>query len=202
MHSERATARNAFGRARVVALAAAGAVCGHAITYALLYPNVPLRRSVLQQTGHAYWHGAVAAAVVGALWFLVVHVRHHASAGASGTTAPNRYRAAASQLASLQLLIFLSIEATERVEVGRGLSGLLDHRLVLVGGGVQLVVAVALAAAAWLLARTANAVGRALALAAFQPRPPRSTWPATVEIFLASVVSLPRRGRAPPLSLS
>jgi hypothetical protein len=186
-------------RARLLALAAAGAVCGHAITYALCLPDLPLRTSVLRQTGHAYWHGAVAGAFVGALWFALLHARHHAIAGRRGDRAPFSFAATARQLGALQLLIFLAIEVAERVEVGRGLAGLTEHNLLSVGLAVQVVVAGALALAAWALGRTAEALGRTLRPAPDAPRRVRD-WAMPAQLVPAVVVTPACGGRAPPLS--
>jgi hypothetical protein len=185
-------------RARLLALAAAGAVCGHAITYALCLPNLPMRASVLRQTGHAYWHGAVAGAFVGAMWFAILHVREHAAAGRHARAVSFGLAGAARQLGALQLLIFLAIEVAERLELGRGLGGLADHNLLLVGVAVQIAVAALLAGVAWMLGRGAEALGRAFA----------RTWPTRrrvirdgalpIELRPAFVATAPCGGRAPP----
>jgi len=187
-------------RVRLLALAAAGAVCGHAITYALCLPSMPIRTSVLRQTGHAYWHGAVAGAFVGALWFAMLHVREHATAGRRGRPATRSGGLAhmARQLGLLQLVIFVAIEIAERLEVGRGLTSLADHNVLTVGVVVQVAVAGVLALAAWALGRTAHAIGKALANAITPARRPIADWRVPIVLVPATVTVAPCGSRAPP----
>ncbi|HEY7281818.1 MAG TPA: hypothetical protein VID47_09510, partial [Actinomycetota bacterium] len=67
-------------RALIVSAAAcAGVVVGHALTYLLVIPNPLVREALLRATGHAYWPGAVVAAVVlGAASLSSVASRHFA----------------------------------------------------------------------------------------------------------------------------
>lgn len=162
---------SARGRLGLAAAAVAGATVGHTLGYLAAVPDLPLRAAVLAQTGHAYWSMAVAAAIVfGVLAAVTVAVDHfrrglrhqrptpvHQDLGGLGW-----------RLALLQPAIYLVHEVLERLVVGAPLSGLLDHRLLLTGVAVQVLVAVGVAAVLTLLGRAAEAAGRALRRA---PRP-------------------------------
>jgi hypothetical protein len=187
-------------RLRVLVLAAAGAVCGHAITYALCLPDLRLRTSVLRQTGHAYWHGAVAGAFVGAAWFAVSHARCHVRAGRDGHSPDGRYVDAFRALATLQLATFVAVEIVERVEVGRSITAITDHNVLAVGLVIQVAVAAVLALCVRLLARAAEVVGRALAGVSVTARPALGSWAGRSALLPRPLVVAPCGSRAPPLA--
>lgn len=140
-------------RHRIVLLAVAGAVCGHTIAYSVSFPERAMRQSVLQLTGHAYWHAAIAAAVIAAAWFAVSHIVFHART----RTRPQSLWPA---LPALQLAVFFGMEISERVAAGASLSTLLHNAPVAIA--CQLLVAALLALGAYLLGRGAAAVAELL----------------------------------------
>lgn len=186
-------------RLRLLGLALAGAVCAHTLTYAVSYPDRMARQSVLQVTGHAYWHAAVAAGVVGVVWFALHHAAGHLLAGRHRRPFSHDVRLTFVALAALQLATFAGMEVLERAAKGISLATLLDQRLLVIGLGMQLLVAAALALGSYVLARGAHAVGRALAVAIIAAhrsvvsRQPLQYWP-----FAVAVVPCGTRG--PPSS--
>jgi hypothetical protein len=183
-------------RLRLLALAIAGAACGHTLAYALSFPDRMARQSVLRVTGHAYWHAAVAAAIVAALWFATGHVARHVRAGRRRD--PIGPGVTFAGLAALQLAVFGGMEIVERVAVGAPVSTVLDHRILVVGCAVQLAVAALLTRATSLLGRVAEAIGRA-----FAARPARRTSAhvaGAVQRFVATLTVVSCGSRAPPAS--
>jgi hypothetical protein len=138
------------GHPSVAAVAVAGVVVGHLITYVLLLPRPSDRAIVLRDTGHAYFPAVLQAALlVGALslgsWFLRTVIGRERSAPSSSTLF--------ARLARLQLAGFAAMEVVERIASGTPLVELLrDH--IVVGLAVQLVIA-------WLAARFLAALARA-----------------------------------------
>ena len=188
-----------LARLRLLGLALAGAVCAHTLAYAVTFPDRMARQSVLQVTGHAYWHAAAAAAGVGVIWFAVHHAAGHVLAGRQRRPFTHDLRQNFVALAALQLATFAGMEVIERAASGAPLTSLLDQHVLVVGLGVQLLVAAALALASHLLARGAHALGRALAAEALASRRlaatpvPPQRWP-----FALAVVPCGTRG--PPSS--
>jgi hypothetical protein len=148
-------ARGDAGRLLVPAVAIAGVVVGHLITYAVLVPGPSDRAAVLRDTGHAYFPLALQAALlVGAVslgsWFLrALTVRDR-----SPVTTSTLF----GRLARLQVAGFAAMEILERVASRTPLIELVrDH--VVVGLAVQLLVAWLAARLLAALTRTADRVG-------------------------------------------
>ena len=182
----------------------AGVVIGHAIAYLLTFPQAVSRRTALAETGHTYWASAVAVAVVCAGVSAVGTLARHLLRGAQRERpirARVQVRGTAARLAALQSSIFVVQETLERLHSGAPLSGLIHNAFVLVGVVVQIAVAVLLAIALTLLARTAEAVGRALSRSpAPRPTQARRLRPAIVP-FRGVLGGRARRSRAPPGSV-
>ncbi len=165
----------------------AGAVCGHTLAYTVSYPDRAARQSVLEVTGHAYWHAAIAAAVIGAAWFSAVHIARHFRAPR------RRYALLWPALPALQVAVFAGMEISERLAAGAPLATVLDHAIV--GVSSQLLVAALLAIAVYLLGRAAAAVGR-LATQPIRRRPAQSFGPTHRDLpsLRLAVVSCGSRG--------
>ena len=166
-------------------------MCGHTLAYTVSYPDRAARQSVLEVTGHAYWHAAIAAAVIGAAWFTVVHATRH-------FRSPDRRHALLwPALPALQVAVFVGMEISERLAAGAPLATILDHAIV--GLASQLLVATVLAVAVYFLGRAAAAVGR---LVSVPPplRPAQFFGPARRTIPAVRLAVVPCGSRGPPYS--
>src|SRR5438105_15915816 len=91
---------------RLAALGAAGVVIGHTLAYLTSEPDGQRRASLLQETGHSYWHAAVVAAVVAGTCSIVAHaVRQFRSARSSAATTETIRRAGA-RLGLFQVCVY------------------------------------------------------------------------------------------------
>lgn|GEM_PF-2577842 len=187
-------------RAPRLALAVTGTVIGHSVAYLVAAPHGHERASLLRQTGHAYWHAAVVAAVVGAAWFGVDHLRSAFRAGRVRQPAtPGRTWAGLTrELVVLQLLLFAGMEVVERAWAGSPLTGLLAHHIFFIGAAAQLLVAPLLAFAFWLAGLGARAVGQALAGARFLPAPAAILAARPVDPFVPRLAMAAVGIRGPP----
>jgi hypothetical protein len=167
-------------------VAAAGAVVGHMVAYALAVPEGTARLALLLTTGHAYWSAAIAAGLVLGLVSLATTLLRHFRAGLlPGQPRPHLpLGRLAAQLAGFQVAIYLVQELLERVAVGAPLASLLDARLLGVGVVVQVVIATCLAILLRTAGAAAEAAGRVLrllrrrAVAIGRPVPgPTVAWP-------------------------
>jgi ABC-type Fe3+-siderophore transport system permease subunit len=180
-----------------------GAVVAHMLAYLIVFPQALTRNTVLAETGHSYWTGAEALAVVCALIASSDTVTRHFRRGRRPDRAPGpwaEYRSSAIRLGALQTAIFLTQESLERLHAGVPLAGLAHDGLVFVGVAVQLAVAAFLALVLTLLGLTAEAVGRALGR--------RRVRPVREGFLRPQLVRVPRtvalsgfRTRAPPAGL-
>ena len=193
--------RGTLRRLPLAGVAAAGAVAGHTLAYALAAPETGARVALLAATGHAYWAAAIAAAVVLGLVSIAATLAGHFRTGldAGPTRAGEPVGRLAVRLACLQVAIFLVQEVLERVAAGLPLAAWVDGRLLGLGLLVQVLVGLGLAAMLAWAGRAAEAAGRALR----RPRPLRSPTPrlphpvsfARPSRLLAAGLG----GRAPPL---
>jgi hypothetical protein len=137
-------------------------VVGHMVAYVLAVPNPTARVALLGATGHAYWTAAIAAAVVLSLASLAATLWRHLRAGLTpGRSAPaESVGSVAARLAGFQVAIYLVQETLERLEAGVPPHTL--GRLLVLGVGVQVVIAVLSALLLTVVGRAAEAVGRAL----------------------------------------
>jgi len=189
-------------RLPVPGVAAAGAVVGHMLAYALAVPEGAARLALLLTTGHAYWSAAIAAGLVLGFVSLATTVLRHFRAG----LLPGQPRPAmplgrlAAQLAGFQVAIYLVQEMLERVAVGAPLASMLEARLLGVGVVVQVAIAFCLAVLLRTAGAAAEAAGRVLRLlrgraaAVFRPvRGPTVAWP-------SRLLAGGHGSRAPPCS--
>ncbi|HZN15469.1 MAG TPA: hypothetical protein VFB78_14450 [Acidimicrobiales bacterium] len=188
-----------MGRVRLLLLAVAGAVCGHVVSYGLVFPERAARQSVLRLTGHAYWHAAIGAAIVGGAWFVATHAARHFRAGRRRQPFRTDIAGLFPRLALLQIAVFIGMEMSERAAVGAPLSTVLDHRILLIGVSVQLAVALLLAAASHALGRAAHTVGGHFAERDARPRAVLSFIP-PVALAPRLLAVAPCGSRGPPLS--
>lgn len=145
----------------LLGLTAAGVVVGHAIAYVLASgDHAP--------GAHRYWPIAVAIAVVAGI---VASVRLTLPHLREATVAPTPVLPFAARLATLQVLLFVVMEVTERLAGGQSAHGFLASDLAWIGVGIQVLVALAVACLTRLLGRVAEAIGRAL----------RRGWPPELE---------------------
>jgi hypothetical protein len=183
--------------------AVAGAVIGHGLAYALAVPETGRRLAVLAGSGHAYWSGAIAAAIVLGLVSLGATLARSFNAGLRpGDRPPGEpLGRLAGRLALLQVTIYLVQELIERAAAGVPLGGPVNGRLLLTGIAVQLLVAGALALGLAWAGRVAEVAGRALRrrrLRRPDPRPARLR--PTGWVRPAILLAAGMGGRAPPPS--
>jgi hypothetical protein len=183
--------------------AAAGAVIGHGLAYALAVPEPGRRLAVLAGSGHAYWSAAIAAAIVLGLGSLGTTLARSFNAGLRpGDRPPGEpVGRLAGRLALLQVAIYLVQELIERAAAGVPLGGPVNGRLLLTGIAVQLLVAGALALGLAWAGRVAEVAGRALRrrrLGRPDPRPVRLR--PTGWVRPAILLAAGMGGRAPPAS--
>jgi hypothetical protein len=187
-----------IGRIRLLALSIAGAVCGHTLAYALSFPDRMSRQSVLRVTGHAYWHGAIAAAGVGAVWFALSHGARHISAGRSRRRLTHGAAPTMVALTSLQVSVFIGMEITERLASGVSVATVLDHHILAIGLAVQIVVAVGLTLGIFALGRAAHAIGRWATPRPLAPASGRVSWSTPAQRWPSALPVVPCGSRGPP----
>jgi len=120
-------------------VAGAGLVLGHWLAYALGTPQAHVRDELLRSTGHGYLPYATQVALLaGAMGlvglFLTRLTRREARGSFAGDVA---------KLAAVQSAAFVAMEIGERLLSGSSLHDLTHGRLLVIGLGVQLLLAVA-----------------------------------------------------------
>ena len=177
----------------LAALAFAGVVVTHALSYRLAISDHALRAEVLHDTGHGLWPPLIGAAAVASLVAALAGFLTRPAAQQSASL-----RATAVRLAALQAVAWLAVEAVERAATGH--HDLTKHTVVpvLVGLAVQVVVAGAAAVVLALAAVTAAALGRRL-----RPLPERrrtADWrPVPLAVPRLAVAAAAWSPRGPPL---
>lgn len=145
------------GRLSLFSMALPGVVAGHALVYFLALGGGHAQEAILEETGHGYWPGAVAAAVVLGLWSAVaLFARHFLCRRAGVGPAGQRMLPLLLRLILLQTAMFISLEVGERMAAGSSLEHLFHQHVLTLGVLVQFVVALAVALILRLLARTAE----------------------------------------------
>jgi hypothetical protein len=180
----------------VVGLAFAGALAGHALTYAWLIRGPAERASVLHATGHGYLANADGFGMVAALVSLAVLFLSRLTDPA-GHGLP--FRTLVVGVAGFQVFTFAALEITERLHVGASLGDL--PRVLSAGTLVEVAVAIAVAAVLRAVLRAAEVVADAISRAApasprpsvARRRPPLPAVPNTAARGTAGI-------RAPPLA--
>lgn len=153
----------AADRTTLLALAGAGAVAGHALGYLASFADPGLRQTVLTESGHGYWGTAVAVAVLAGVVGAVVRFAGHLRRD----VADRRF---ALRLALAQSVLFVAVEALERLVAGTSLSHFFGQHLLTVGILVQILTALVLVGALRVLARATEVILRVLR----RPRAARS----------------------------
>ena len=188
-----------LGRVGVLGTAVVGVVIGHVLTYLLLFADATTRHEVLARTGHGYWEFAAAvAALVSLASAGATIVRHFRSGRRSIPAAGLPFWGFVARLVPLQIGLFLSLEAGERIATG-GLH-LSTHRLALVGSLFQAAVGLGLALLLRGLARLARAVGASLAPRPAEPRDVVRPLPRSLHVRTALLVGA-GAPRGPPATL-
>jgi len=132
-------------RIYVALLAFAGTLAAHSIAYWLVAPDPHHHASLLLSTGHGYW-GVVTPLAMG------LTVAGIAGALISRSGATSRFGTIAGRAVALQLMAFLAMETIERATVGGSLA-VIKEPVVLVGLGVQMLIALAIAGLLLVLTR-------------------------------------------------
>jgi hypothetical protein len=187
----------------VFATAAAGALAGHWLAYALAYGDSRRREAVLAATGHAYLPFASRMAIVVVLAGIgAALLRGLDARGRPAAASPDLRRSPRGELIVrlwlVQAAAFCAMEAGERVVSGVPLSGILRTDLLLLGLGAQLLVAVLGAAFLRFLHRAAAVVASVRGPAAIPARWTSAPLPAGVTSPRASLLASRAAPRAPP----
>lgn len=173
-------------------LAFAGTLAAHSIAYWLVAPDPHHHASLMLSTGHGYWGvvtplgmGLVVAGIAGAL--------------ISKSGAGARYRVVAGRAVALQLVGFLAMETIERATVGGSLA-VIKEPVVLVGLGVQMLIALAVAGLLLVLTRAMDSANGSSVLPSppihrSQPLATRTDSPTLLELRYGGALL-----RAPPLT--
>jgi hypothetical protein len=146
----------------VFAVAAAGVLIGHWLTYALLLAQPARREAVLSATGHGYLRLASVTVLVLILLALgsAVMCAMDARSDPAGALRAGRVRRLFPRLWLLQGLTFAGVEVVERLVAGAPLGDVLLGRVLLVGLLVQALAAVVGAALLHVLHRAAAGLAR------------------------------------------
>ncbi|HUG89041.1 MAG TPA: hypothetical protein VMP42_09790 [Actinomycetota bacterium] len=136
----------------LLGLTAAGVVVGHTIAYVLASADHA-------PGAHKYWPIAVAVAVVAGITASIRLTLPHLR---EASVAPTPVLPFAARLATLQVLLFVVMEVTERIAGGESAHGFLTSDLAWIGVGIQVLVAFTVALLTRLLGEVAGAIGRAL----------------------------------------
>ncbi len=127
----------------IVGVATAGALVGHACTYALVQPDGGARQSLLAATGHAWVHIAneagAAIAIVAVTAAVLGRLARRRAADVAAVSVFGR-------LAALQVVSFVAMEIGERAWAGVPLGGAMANGVLVLGVVVQLMIALAAAA--------------------------------------------------------
>lgn len=126
-------------------LAFSGTLAAHSIAYWLVAPDPHHHASLLLSTGHGYW-GVVTPLAMG------LAVAGIAGALMSRTGTEARFSIVAGRSVVLQLVAFLAMETIERATVGGSLI-VIKEPVVVVGLGVQMLIALAIAGLLLVLGR-------------------------------------------------
>jgi len=142
------------------AFAAAGLVGAHVLAYLIALPDAAVRAAMLRGTGHGYLSAAGVVAIVAAIFgsFAAASLGFRRGGGRVDI----RWREAALRIAAIQTIAFVVLEVAERAAVNIPPAAI-NPRLLLVGIGVQVLVACLAALVIALICRVAAIVWTALA---------------------------------------
>ena len=129
--------------------AAVGVFVGHTIAYLVVFPSAAERAREIADSGHGYWPDAIRLLVQFVAFSMatlaVRTLRERARASGELTDPPGElFRWLMIRLGALQAAGFIVMEVTERLVAGDPIRASLTPRLLLVGIGVQLLVAAAI----------------------------------------------------------
>jgi hypothetical protein len=179
-------------------LAASGVAAGHTLAFMLVAPHPAQRQGLLAETGHGAWPllvplamGALVAALAG---LAVGRLRDEHSAS------PVPLPETAGRLVLLQLIVFLLLEALERLASGHQLSDLPGEPVIAVGLVTQAFAALAGAVLLVLFARFVDRLGRLLHQASPVPRPLAAPVTPMVAYPRRRAARGPANPRGPPTS--
>jgi hypothetical protein len=189
---------NTIRRPVLLAVAAAGLLAGHALTYLIAAPQADRRASLLAHSGHGYL-GLITEPI---LAFAVVATIALFLRGLTRPAAEVRPGSVAVSLIALQCAGFLSMEIVERVASGAPLTPLLHAWILPVGLLAQSVLG---ALSGWILhlvVRAAEIVAEALGRRVF-PQPTSVAVPSGRSFVPHALRAARAEGqRAPPLTAS
>jgi hypothetical protein len=130
-------------------LAAAGVVVAHQLAYVVAAPDPHARAELLRAAGHDHWSGVMAVAMGLLSISLLSFARRSLTEGAQ-----RPWAGALVRLAPLQAGGFVVLEVAERLLVGAGVAGLWAEPAIVIGVALQILCAVATAAALGRAGRT------------------------------------------------
>jgi hypothetical protein len=183
----------------LAAIAAAGVLLGHWLTYVFAVPDPRVRTEILAVSGHSYWLVAIKVAVVlGFVSFGTVLVRYLGAATRGEPTGADRVIALAARLSLVQLVAFTAMEVAERIAAGAPVAEMFGHHLFVLGLAVQIVVAFAGAFVLLWFGRAAARICQAIC--ARSPSPPAvfSAWPSLLLARPVPVLAGAGGVRGPP----
>jgi hypothetical protein len=184
----------------VAGTAAAGTLLGHWFAYVVAVPHAAARAETLVATGHGYWALAVKLAAVLILAGIGgLAVRHLGDAPGRNSPRVLKFSWTATRLAAVQTVLFIGMEAFERIGAGVPLGSMFAHHLFFLGVATQLVVAFAAALILVVLDRGARALVAALRGPHPGTRPARHRWaPQLVSTRRPAVLAGAAGLRGPP----
>lgn len=187
---------NSIRRPILLAVAAAGLLVGHALTYLIAAPQADRRASLLAHTGHGYL-GLITEPI---LAFAVVATLALFLRGLTRPAGEVHPRDVAVALIALQCAGFLSMEIMERLASGAPLAALLQSWILPVGLLAQSLMG---ALSGWLLrlvVRAAEIVAETLAAPRVFPQPTSVAVPSDRSLILHDFDAARGHGeRAPPV---
>ena len=178
----------------------AGLALSHWLAYLIAVPHAHERERLLEHTGHGYWPLAAAVAAALGLVALVVTGSRAVARARDVDLGQPRLGQLVARLARVQLPAFVLLEATERLASGAADLAFVLQAPVLVGLGMQLLVATVLGV---LLARFAQAAARIARILLRGKLPGRSAaplpppQPAAVPARLLGLAAVGVRGPPP-----
>ncbi len=188
-----------FGGIVVAGAVVAGLVLSHWLAYLIAVPHAHERERVLESTGHGYWPLAAAVAAVLGLVALVVTGSRAVVQARDADLGQQRSRHLMVRLAAMQIPAFVLLEAIESIASGTASLDVALQAPFLVGLGLQLIVATALAVLLSRFARAAARIARFLLRGRLPVRAPAVPPPARPAAMPARLLGLAPAGiRGPP----
>jgi hypothetical protein len=187
---------NRFRGLPVLGFAVAGLVLGHLLSYAIALPDPHHRDLLLQRTGHDYLPAFGQAALM--LFLASIAAVVFRASRRRGARA-ERFATLATRLAFVQVGAFVVQELAERLLAGSGLHDLVQGRILIVGVGAQIAMALSGAALLRWLARASDRLGEIAGSAFALSRPvPAFVLPAFAELAQGRVQIASPGQRDPP----